>query len=132
MNRKFIVPFDTAKILKEAGCDCVVSHYYRPNGDLELAIGAVSNSKTSMAIAAPAYCELIEWFEWHNIVFDLEVTFSSALPGLSYYCYIKTFDKWSMKNITETKFHPTPEDALNEAVLKAMELLNDNVTVAEL
>lgn len=35
MNRKFIVPFETAKKLKDAGCDCVTNFYYRSDGNFE-------------------------------------------------------------------------------------------------
>lgn len=60
MNRKFIVSFELAKLLKEIGCDCTTNFYYRADGNFMIGIEVNNNILMEGNIAAPAYCELID------------------------------------------------------------------------
>ena len=114
MNSKFIVPFETAKKLKDAGCDCVTNYYYKPNGDKGLAVGAFANTD----IAAPAYCELLDWFDSNGIFITTRLVGKIS----SYTCTIKYAINGHIYDIDTMKY-VNREDALNEAALIALKIL---------
>lgn len=122
MNKKFIVPFKTAQLLKKAGCDCVTNFYYRSDGNFEIGIEVNNNILQEGNIAAPAYCELIEWFLSKGIYIDCNIYFYDEdlqdTTIVKYWCDIN-----SKTHEIQTGDYDKREDALNVAVLEAIKIL---------
>lgn len=118
MNRKFIVSFETAKKLKDAGCDCVTNFYYRSDGNFEIGIEVNNNILQEGNIAAPAYCELLDWFDRNGIFITTRLVGKVS----SYTCTIRYFIDGHAYDI-ETMKYVNREDALEEAAKTALRVL---------
>ena len=81
MNKKFYVPFETAKMLKKAGYPQAGSDmYYNSNGELftRTELEAGYNEEYPIMItdyyASPAYCEVLDWLAGKKIYIDINCT----------------------------------------------------------
>lgn len=113
MYKRYLVPFETAKKLKEAGYDCPTKYYYYPDGELGEAPGVISNS-SGTATSAPNYGELLDWFDNIGCLITTGVAFKSKM----YSCEIR-YANGKHKYFLETKSCYDRIEALNEAVLIA-------------
>lgn len=126
MNKKFIVPFDTAQQLREKGypqesdsfqeCDM----YYYDDGELEAGI-AVDTDDLEDCIYAPTYHDVVDWLEEKGIYITtcidmLEVCGSGKIKWA---CFIFPFGGKE----TSIGGKHTREQALNASILKALEML---------
>ena len=124
MNKKFYVPFETAKMLKKAGYPQAGSDmYYNPNGELftRTELEAGYNEEYPIMITyyytAPAYCEVLDWLvESKEICIDIEVLLNGK-----WVCSL--LDKKSEFTIGETLEYPTREQAINAAIVRVLEEL---------
>lgn len=126
MEEKYFVPFETAKQLKEKGYDEENDYVYADFGagiglnyaDFELYVFKNRNSditaEDSEKCTAPTYHEVIDWLEGKGITIVLDCWFDCK--------------KWSCMvrmdgNIVDIPYQDTREEALNVAILKALEML---------
>ena len=122
MNKKFYVPFETAKMLKKADYPQAGSDMYsNPNGELftRTELEAGYNEEYPIMItyyyAAPAYCEVLDWLvESKEICIDIEVLLNGK-----WVCSL--WDKKSEFTIGETLEYPAREQAINAAIVKVLE-----------
>ena len=116
------MPFETAKALKEKGYPQLDNEwYYNPNGEIKLYQVLDEGYKEECPImlahyyfAAPTYHEVIDWLEGKGITIVLDCWFDCK--------------KWSGlirgrgKSI-DISYQDTREEALNAAILKALEII---------
>lgn len=126
MNAKFYVPFDTAKLLKKAGYPQSDSDmYYTHNGELksqaDIYADCTDNDPMMYSyflityhIAAPAYCEVLDWLVGKKIYIDIDSTAKGK-----WYCYM-----WEGGSaIDATCQYFTREESYNAAIVKVLEEL---------
>lgn len=80
MKSKFLVPFETAQLLKEKGYNSLCDCYYEPDKELYLGI-LVSNMDYEDCgnCSAPTYHEVVDWLEGERIVYHVWRTISEAI-----------------------------------------------------
>ena len=116
MNKRYLVPLETARKLKECGYDEPTKYYYYTDGELGEAVGWVDNSGT--ATTAPTYDELLDWFDNIGCFITIGVAFKSKM----YSCEIR-YANGKHKYFLETKSCYDRIGALNEAVLMAIGII---------
>ena len=129
MNAKFFVPFETVKLLKKKGYPQAENDwYYEPAGEMLINEGVAellrhrAGDNADGIVAAPTYHEVEDWLEGKDIYIDVCRTDNTLLEsGYRWHCYIweRDTDDWC----TVTIEYPTREEAINEAILKALEML---------
>ena len=111
MNEKFFVPYNTAQKLKANGYNEECDRFYDNSGTL-------TTEPKGSKIAAPTYHEVIDWLELSNIRISI---FVEHLFGTRF------FENKCKLNVLGTEFctmgYNTREEALNAAILKALELI---------
>lgn len=125
MNAKFFVPFDTAQRLKEKGYPQDKSDYgYFDNGDSHPIIMFPADN---FDCAAPTYHEVVDWLEGKGIYVTLDwvlLKYIETLQGT-----IEETFGWEgdVKRLhidwRVTDDYPTREQAINAAILIALEML---------
>lgn len=124
MKEKFCVPYETAKTLKEKGCPQDTDYYWMVRGKEE-PHGVTLHDKLDYEddwgvgfatfIPAPTYHEVVDWLE------------SKGIRAFAHY-YLDN-GKWvyvieDFKRLQDNAgFFNTREEALNAAILKALELI---------
>lgn len=116
MNKKFIVPFETAKALKEKGYNGICDYYYEPDKELYLGV-LVSNMDYEDCgnCSAPTYHEVVDWLE--------EKGFPIEISCIKEYADSKWMWLCCVAYAAVTKIYSTREEAINEAILRALETL---------
>lgn len=120
MNKKFIVPFDTARQLREKGYDVDCYSYYTQNGKLYHDTFTLNNKWIRMGrFLAPTYHEVVDWLYGKKICITCH-------PAYCYYGQYNGF-QYEMQTYDEDDYpddiYCTREEALNAAILKALEML---------
>lgn len=115
MKSKFHVPFETAKALKEKGYNSLCDCYYMPDKELYLGI-LVSNMDYEDCgnCSAPTYHEVVDWLEGRKVRIYAE------------YCngwWYGFIDNSETMEIEATVRYQTREEAINDGILKALEML---------
>lgn len=122
MDKKFFVPFKTAKLLKEKRYSGICDYYYAPDKQLYFGVTRVSNDtldyENNGTIAAPTYHEVVDWLEGKGIC--VSVILNQSRGG--WFASIDEKNK-PLRTGFETYDFPTREEALNAAILKALEML---------
>lgn len=119
MKSKFLVPFETAKALKEKGYNSLCDCYYGPDKELYLGV-LVSNMDYEDCgnCSAPTYHEVVDWLrEKYNFI--VCVRFSV----MEYWSWIIVQLRVKRPIIYCKGKRSTREEALNEGILKALEML---------
>ena len=133
MNANFFVPFEMAQKLKEKGYDEKVSFYYTTDGvlkshvpfDMEAWVGDkcfldYSNSdlqkwhREENFTAVPTYHEVLDWLEGRKVRIYAE------------YCngwWYGFIDNSAAMEVEATVRYQTREEAIDAAILKALEIL---------
>lgn len=117
MDAKFLVPFETARQLKEKGYPQDKSDYgYFDNGDSHPIIMFPADN---FDCAAPTYHEVLDWLQGKGLC----ITCGEPLVKQFASQYTATvlnnnINEWCMCGI-----YPTREEALNAAILKALEMI---------
>lgn len=118
MDKKFFVPFETAKKLRKKGypqendsfqeCDL----YYYDDGELEAGI-AIDTEELDDCFYAPTYHEVLDWLQGKGVRIYAE------------YCeqWAGFIDNGETKEVETTAMYPTREEALNAGILKALKKL---------
>jgi len=128
MKEKFYVPFNTAQMLKANGYNEECERFYDHSGMLTPR-PIVNNNKHLDHIyhdmkmySAPTYHEVLDWLESKDILIDCTCGFDYHTEEEWYRCFVierkKRFDGDFISMIA-----PTREEALNAAILKALELI---------
>lgn len=119
MKDKFFVPFETAKALKEKGYSQNCSSYWRMEEgenprivDYWLLDKDEDRERGYSHISAPTYHEMLDWLEEK---YNIRIVIS----------YDWCEEKWEfiIQGITYDTWHGSREEALNAAILKALELI---------
>lgn len=118
MKSKFLVPFETAKALKEKGYNSLCDYYYEPDKQLYFGVIRVSNDKLDYKdcgnCSAPTYHEVVDWLEGRKVRIYAE------------YCngwWYGFIDNSETMEVEATVRYQTREEALNVSILKALEML---------
>lgn len=119
MKSKFLVPFETAQLLKEKGYNSLCDCYYMPDKELYLGI-LVSNMDYEDCgnCSAPTYHEVVDWLrEEYGLI---------VCVGFS----VMKCWSWSVERLRATlqvlycgDMQGTREEAINAAIIKALEEL---------
>ncbi len=130
MNAKFFVPYQTARQLKEKGYPQKLATMYYDTfsgGEISLitdreCVSCVVEGNdrhplfkrlSELYIAAPTYHEVVDWLEEKGVRIYAECcVYWSGL-----------IDKYETDEFEKTKLCDTREEALNAAILKALEML---------
>lgn len=142
MNKKFFVPFKTAKLLKEKGYDTKVSFYYTTDGvlkshaafdreawDGDPCLLDYSNSdlqkwyREENYIAAPTYHEVVDWLEEKGIYVSAFLCIGETDKEDTYKIWWKSFIDIPPYEEQSSAVCSTREEALNESILKALKKL---------
>ena len=122
MNKKFFVPCQTAKLLKEKGYPQGDSDmYYDPNGKLFTKAELDEGYKEDYPImityyfAAPNYHEVLDWLEGRKVRIYAEYC------NGGWYRFIDNNSE--TMEIEATVRYQTREEAINDGILKALEML---------
>ena len=130
MNKKFFMPFETAQALKAKGYPQDTDYYWMLRGDEE-PHGVTLHDKldyeddgvVAIFIPAPTYHEVIDWLDGKDILIECNCGFDYHTEEEWYRCYAierkNRFDDDAFISIIA----PTREEALNAAILKALELI---------
>ena len=115
MDAKFFVPFETAQLLKEKGYNSLCVCYYGTDKELYLGI-LVSNIDYEDCgnCSAPTYHEVVDWLEGRKVRIYAE------------YCngwWYGFIDNSETMEVEATLRYQTREEALNDGILKALEML---------
>lgn len=108
MNEKFYVPFRTAEKLKAKGYNEECERFYNN-------FGMLTTEPKGSKIAAPTYHEVIDWLERKGIR-----AFAHYYLDNGKWVYVIEDFKQLQDN---AGFYNTREEALNAAILKALELI---------
>ena len=138
MDKKFFVPYQTAKLLKEKGYDTKVSFYYTTDGvlkshaafdreawDGDPCLLDYSNSdlkkwyREENYISAPTYHEMLDWLEGKGIYITCYAPLSKPVGMYAISVFDSNTNDWGMCGI----IYPTREEAINAGILKAFKML---------
>lgn len=136
MKSKFLVPFETAKALKEKGYNSLCDCYYEPDKELYLGI-LVSNMdyEDCGSCSAPTYHEVVDWLEEKNELLSIEILCGVNPFTKQRYYYGKVTigkhceptEQYGMRVDIRCKKYRcdglTREEALNKGILKVLEML---------
>lgn len=128
MENKFVVPYETAKLLKDKGYNEKISFAYNKDKEL-IRSGSLDLNNTDWErlhdierihsrymypprISAPTYHEVIYWLEDQGYL--IETMWARDESNVVWFCRV------AQKN---TNIYPTREEALNEAIVYALELM---------
>lgn len=121
MNTKYFVPFESAKQLKEKGLSQYRDMFYNEFGRLcdWSNIGNI-DKMLGHFYAAPTYHEVVDWLEEKGMCI---ICYAPTIrqPNRRYKAsvFIDNTIDWRICNTT----YPTREEALNAAILKALEMI---------
>ena len=115
MKDKFFVPFETAQALKAAGYNEECKDWYDSKGVLWSNDTFEPNNSdlAEMQYSAPTYHEVVDWLKGKKVRIYAE------------YCkgWAGFIDNGEAKEVEATAVYSTREEALNAAILKALEMI---------
>lgn len=124
MNKKFIVPFDTARQLTEKGYDVDCYSYYTQNGKLYHDTFTLNNKWIRMGrFLAPTYHEVVDWLEGKGIYVSAFLSIGETDKEDTYKIWWKSFIDIPPHEEQSSAVYSTREQALNASILKALEML---------
>lgn len=118
MNSKFFVPFETAKALKKKGYNEVTDYIYaNREGILHWNNYRCNNSNLLRTEhSAPTYHEVLDWLEGNDQCIQINVDMHG------WYGFV--YDRYKNTTVSiEGNYYKSREEALNAAILKALELI---------
>ena len=111
MKDKFFVPYETAKAL-------VLKYYNEDCDQFYDTLGVLTTDPKGYKIAAPTYHEVVDWLESKDIYVGVSFSWNFHKLTMEYDGYITSYrGEWSSDEFA------TREEALNAAILKALELI---------
>lgn len=130
MNSKFSVPFETAKQLKENGYPQEFADWYYHESADELAFvhnryvpeRVVTGKPTKLGVwytAAPTYHEVVDWLDMKGIYITCYAPLLKPVGRYAISVFNSNTNDWGMCR----GIYPTREEALNAAILKALEMI---------
>lgn len=130
MKSKFLVPFETAKLLKEKGypeyADIFYdANFYDANGSL---VNNFSRSDYDApivlpVISSPTYHEVLDWLEGKGIRIEVRVAYQLREKQWSWCGYVYVVEDEDYETSQWSGGYSTREQALNASILKALEML---------
>jgi len=132
MNSKFFVPFETAKLLKEKGYpQAYVDMYYnqstnellfRDGTPDKIVVGLTDRDDKYYVYytAAPTYHEVVDWLEGKGIILQCySPILKQKLGQYTAGVFNSNTNNWGICRAV----YSTREEALNAAILKALEMI---------
>lgn len=118
------MPFDTAQLLKEKGYNSLCVCYYGPDKELYLGV-LVSNMDYEDCgnCSAPTYHEVVDWLERKGIRIEVRVAYHFREKQWSWCGYVYVVEDEDYETSQLADWSSTREEALNAAILKALEML---------
>lgn len=127
MNAKFFVPYQTAKLLREKGYNEQCTFYY---GDGIIRIGHQLRTNKELTdntpnwlynecISAPTYHEVVDWLYEKKICITCHPAYSYEGQYNGFQYEMQTYDEDDYPD----DIYRTREEALNAAILKALEIV---------
>lgn len=133
MNAKYFVPYETAKALKEKGYPQITDYVFFLE---EIVLNCTDDERcmeVSGMIAAPTYHEVVDWLEGKNKLLNIEILCGNnpITKQRYYYGKISVCEEAEQNGMrvsnksksTVYRCENTREEALNAAILKALELI---------
>ena len=118
MDKKFFVPFETALLLKKKGYNGICDYYYAPDKQLYFGVTRVSNDtldyENNGTVVAPTYHEVVDWLLGKGYPIESACIRECSDSDVKWLCGIA---------YTITRIYLTREEALNEAIIKALEMI---------
>lgn len=138
MNNKFFVPYQTARQLKEKGYPQKLATMYYDTfsgGEISLitdreCVSCVVEGNdrhplfrrlSELYIAAPTYHEVLDWLEENGIY--ITTLWNIGETDKDYEIWWKCFVDITLHEEQVTSVYHTREEALNDGILKALEML---------
>ena len=121
MKSKFLVPFETAQLLKEKGYPEYADIFYDANGCFVNTF-ARSNYDAPIVlpvIAAPTYHEVVDWLYEKKICITCHPAYSYEGQYNGFQYEMQTYDEDDYPD----DIYRTREEALNSAIISALEML---------
>lgn len=137
MDAKFFVPFETAKQLREKGYNEKISYAYNKERRIVRA-GVIDCNNTDWDnlrkvqssypprldyIAAPTYHEVVDWLEGKGIRIEVRMAYHFRKKQWSWCGYVYVVEDEDYETSQLADWCSTREQALNAAILKALEML---------
>ncbi len=124
MKDKFFVPYETAKALKEKGYNEEHKDWYDSEGNLwSNDYNDITNSELAeIHYSAPTYHEVLDWLESKGVLIDCTCGYDYDTKKEWYRCFVITRQR-RFEDAFISNFASTREEALNAAILKALELI---------
>lgn len=120
MNNKFIVPFATARQLREKGYDVDCYSYYTQNGKLYHETFTLNNNWIRMGrFLATTYHEVVDWLYEKKICITCHPAYSYEGQYNGFQYEMQTYDEDDYPD----DIYCTREEALNSAIISALEML---------
>lgn len=134
MDKKFFVPYQTARQLKEKGYPQELATMYYDTfsgGEINLitdreCVDCVVEGNdrhplfkrlSELYIAAPTHHEVVDWLEGKDIIIE------SAKRWTENYCYVWSSDIIRRDNLIKTCIGETREEAFDEAIIYALTII---------
>lgn len=136
MDAKFLVPFETARQLKEKGYpQKLATKYYDTfsGGEISLITDRecvscvvdgndrhpLFNRLSKLYIAAPTYHEVVDWLDGKGIYITCYAPILKPVGRCAISIFNSNTNDWGMCR----GIYPTREEALNKGILKALEMI---------
>ena len=118
MNSKFLVPFETAQLLKKKGYP-QESNYMYCDGERQWRHLTLYQMNKINAVASPTYHEVVDWLEEKGIYITCYAPLLKPVGRYAISVFNSNTNNWGLcRDVC-----PTREKALNESILKALEML---------
>ena len=130
MDKKFFVPFETAKALKEKGYPeyadifydanfydangCFVNNFSRSDYDAPIVLPVISS---------PTYHEVLDWLEGKGIRIEVRVAYQFREKQWSWCGYVYVVEDEDYETSQLADWCSTREEALNAGILAALKMI---------
>lgn len=137
MNAKFFVPYETAQLLKEKGYNEKITFAYNKQKQVVHAgtrdcnnidwdnLRKVQSSYPPRLdyIAAPTYHEVLDWLEERGIRIEVRMAYHFREKQWSWCGHVYVVEDEDYETSQLADWSSTREEALNAAILKALEMV---------
>lgn len=131
MDKKFFVPYQTARQLKEKGYNEECTFYYG-DGIIRTERQLYTNKELSdntpnwlfnECISAPTYHEVLDWLEEKGIRIEVRMAYRFRERKWSWCGYVYVVEDEDYETSQLADWCSTREEAINVSILKALEML---------
>lgn len=118
MDKRYYVPFETAKMCQANGFPCTDRDmYYMPDGEMIYGYD-LRYEEVAHVVPAPTYHEVLDWLENEKRCYIESCTIPSDNGNRKWYCWVKSPSMYENRAPYFCR-----KDALNEAIMYVLEML---------